>query len=68
MAKKTRDGANDVPFRAGEELELTQTLRLPTDEPALAKRLGQSARDPTTLSFGPRAHLDGLLNTYAIVR
>jgi len=37
------------------------------DDAALADRLGRSARERATTTFGPQAHLDGLVGVYSAV-
>ena len=66
IPEQIRDGVDGILFAAGDELELAAALRLLADEPALADRLGRSARDRATSLFGPQAHLDGLLDIYAL--
>lgn len=66
MPEQVRDGLDGILVTAGDELELAAALRLLDDEPALADRLGRSARNRATSLFGPQAHIDGLLGIYSL--
>ena len=68
IPEQIRDGVDGVLVDAGDELQLAAALRVLADDPALADRLGRSARERAATTFGPQAHLDGLLGIYAAVR
>jgi glycosyltransferase involved in cell wall biosynthesis len=64
IPEQVRDGVDGILVEAGNELELAAALRVLADDAALADRLGRSARDRAATTFGPQAHLDGLLDIY----
>lgn len=65
IPEQVRDGVDGVLVDAGDGLQLAAALRVLSDDAALADRLGRSARRRATTTFGPQAHLDGLLGIYA---
>jgi glycosyltransferase involved in cell wall biosynthesis len=65
IPEQIRDGVDGVLVDAGDELQLAAALRVLADDAALADRLGRSAHDRATTTFGPQAHLDGLLGIYS---
>ena len=67
IPEQIRDGVDGVLFDAGDERQLATALRALADDAALADRLGRSARDRALTTFGPQAHLDGLLGVYSSV-
>ena len=67
IPEQIRDGVDGVLVDAGDELQLAAALRVLADDAALADRLGRSARDRALTTFGPQAHLDGLLGVYSAV-
>jgi len=68
IPEQVRDGVDGILVKAGDELELAAALRLLADDPALAHRLGRSARDRATSLFSPEAHIHGLLEIYSSLR
>ena len=68
IPEQIRDGVDGVLVNAGDELQLAAALRVLADDAALADRLGRSARERATTTFGPQAHLDGLLGIYSMAR
>jgi len=68
IPEQVRDGVDGVLVDAGDELQLAAALRVLADDAALAERLGASACERATTTFGPQAHLDGLLHIYSTLR
>jgi len=67
IPEQIRDGVDGVLVDVADELQLAAALRVLADDDALADRLGRSARERATTTFGPQAHLDGLLVIYSAV-
>jgi len=67
IPEQIRDGVDGVLVDPGDERQLAAALRVLADDAALADRLGRSARDRALTTFGPQAHLDGLLDVYSSV-
>ncbi len=67
IPEQIRDGVDGVLVDAGDKRQLAAALRVLADDAALADRLGRSARERATTTFGPQAHLDGLLDVYSSV-
>ncbi len=66
IPEQVRDCVDGVLVDAGDELQLAAALRVLSDDAALADRLGTAARERATTTFGPQAHLDGLLGIYSM--
>lgn len=66
IPEQVRDGVDGILVTPHDELELAAALRLLADDPALAERLGRSARDRVATLFSPQAHVEGLLGIYAL--
>jgi glycosyltransferase involved in cell wall biosynthesis len=67
IPEQVRDGVDGILVDSGDHGQLTAALRALADDPALADRLGRSARERATTTFSPEAHLDGLLRIYSTV-
>jgi len=66
ISELVRDGVDGVLVDAGDELQLAAAMRVLAEDTALVERLGRSAYERMSTSFGPEAHLDGLLSVYSM--
>ena len=67
VADLVDDGVDGLLFEAGDAAQLAQQVQRLWDDPALAARLGQAARDKALHLWHPQRHITQVLAVYASV-
>jgi len=67
IPEQIRDGLDGILTTSGDVLELAAAMGLLAQDPALAARLGRSARDRVASRFSPARHTASLMRVYSSI-
>ena len=67
IPEQVRDGLDGILTGSGDALQLAAAMSLLAQDPALAARLGRSARERVAVKFSPARHTEGLLRVYSSI-